>query len=239
MSSRFCTHKAAGDVNLQTSCSCWESAQISAPPLHVVDLLVCACSQSSYRQSHVWCEHTKNEAAVVGQCPSFMCALTMGLLWWTSAPSCAHPQLQPGPHSRSFGLSPCIQTESFLWVCLLKPELQHPAARPRRQVYVSAGKCSKGARTVCAGVSLFCLRQASWCTPLQASEAPCLSRLISQLVKRVPSVREPFLLHSSFPQAQVPPQFLLFNPFHSTWLQRSFLQLWLHEILWQLSVDTL
>ena len=44
-----------------------------------------------------------------------------------SGPSCTHPLCWPGPHCSPFGLSSCSQTESSPWVCLLKPEFQHPA----------------------------------------------------------------------------------------------------------------
>ena len=71
-----------------------------------------------------YCEQADNETAMVYPCLSFP-VLTVGLLWWTHAPSCMCPQLQPRTHSRPFGMSPFGQTESSPWICLLKLKFQH------------------------------------------------------------------------------------------------------------------
>ena len=107
----------------------------------------------------------------------------------------------------------CAQPESSPWVCPLKPEFQHPATAHTSRRVSSAGKCSKVAQTICAGLSLFCLLQAGCCTLLWVSEAPYLSRLTFQLVKGVPSVREPFPFYSSLPGTQVLSRFLFVFPF--------------------------
>lgn len=73
------------------------------------------------------CEHTDNEAAMADSHPSLP-SLTMGLLWWAHSPSCMHPQLWPGPHSRPLRMSLCTQTKSAPCVCLQKPEFQHSVA---------------------------------------------------------------------------------------------------------------
>ena len=86
-----------------------------------------------------------------------------------------HPQLWLGPHFRPFGLSPCSHAESSPWVCLLKPEFQHPAAVHTSRCMSLAGECSKVATTLCTDLSPFCLTQAGCCTLLRASDTPFLS----------------------------------------------------------------
>lgn len=108
----------------------------------------------------------ENEAAMAGPTPPFAHMLTMGLLCWTRAPSYAHPQVQPGTFSSPIRLSLQSQIESCPWVYPLKPESQHPAAAHTSRNTFHARKCSEVARTVCAGLSLCCLLQASCCTLL-------------------------------------------------------------------------
>ena len=70
---------------------------------------------------------------------------------------------------------------------------------------------SEVARTICANLCLFCLPQAGCYTLLWASEAPCFSLLISQPLKGVPRVKEPFFFYRSLPGVQVL-SWLLFSP---------------------------
>ena len=138
----------------------------------------------------------------------------MGLQWQTQAPSSAHPWLWLGPHSSPFRLSPCSHPQSAPQVCPLKPEFQHPAPAHTSRHASWARECMELARTFCAGLSLFCMPRAGYCTLLRASETPFPSRLISLPVKKFPRVSEHFLFHNSLPGAQVLSRFLFFFFFH-------------------------
>ena len=59
--------------------------------------------------------------------------------------------------------------------------------------------CAVQARTVCAGLSLFCLLHDDCCTLVRVSETVYPSWLVFQLVRGIPRVREPFLFHHSLP----------------------------------------
>lgn len=100
------------------------------------------------------------------------------------------------------------QPQSSLCVCPLKPGFQHPAPAHTNRLLSQAGECRKVARSLCSGLSLFCLLQDGCCTLLRASEAPFLFQLMSLPVKRLPRAREPLLFPSSFPAYKLPFQFL-------------------------------
>ena len=128
--------------------------------------------------------------------------LTERLPWLTQAPSCAHPSppawLQLGPHT-----SP-IQDVSALPAPVLFQALSSETrvAAPIPGVY----------QQMYQGVNLDPLYWYIYAFPatVQLLHSPLslrsslLSWLTSQLVKGVSWVKEPFLLHSSFPGAQGP-----------------------------------
>lgn len=90
-----------------------------------------------------------------------------------------------------------------------KPKLQHPAPACTIICASLAGENRTAGLTIYAGLSLFCLQQTSCCTPLQGTEEPPLSQLIS-LLKELSRMREPLLFHSSFSGAQVLSSFFFF-----------------------------
>ena len=132
-----------------------------------------------------------------GHTPPLVPVLTMWLLWLNWAPSCAHPQLLPGPHPRPFRLSLPSQTKSSPRVCPLKPEFQHPAAEHTR--WLGSAARWPGPSVLVSFCPACCKLAAAL-----SSEPPYLSRWTSQLVKGVPRVREHFVFHSSLPGVQVP-----------------------------------
>ena len=73
---------------------------------------------------------------------------------------------------------------------------------PTNRGVSQVGECRVVVLTLSAGYSLFCLPQTGCFSVLLGSETPPPSRLISPLVRRLPKVREPFLLHSSLPGVQ-------------------------------------
>ena len=172
----------------------------------------------------------------------------MSLLWQgPTPPLCMHLQwgfydgpglglctpLVVGPHFSPFRLFLHRQLQFFPRVCPLKPKFQYPLPAHTSRHESWAEECREVARSLCAGLSLFslfCLPQSSCCALLWAREALFLSQLISQLVKGVPRVKEPFLFHSSLPWAQAPSRFLSFFSFILPSLWWSFLQFWLYEI---------
>lgn len=131
----------------------------------------------------------------------------------TQGPSCTHSELWPRAHCMSFRLFLHSQTESSPWVCLLRPEFQHPAAVHKSRCASGAGECSEVAKTFCAGLCLFCC-----CTLLWATEALYLSWLISQLVRGVLRVRKPLFFHHSLSGLRVSSKLLLLLLFGPIWL---------------------
>lgn len=127
-------------------------------------------------------------------------------------PSHLHPWLLLGPYSRPFRLFPWSHPQYSPLVSLLKLRFLHTS-----RLAPQTGERRKVARTVCACLSPFCLRQSGCYTLLWASEAPNLSCLSSQALKGVPKVRETFLFHSSPSGMLVPYQSFAFF-FHPTWL---------------------
>lgn len=148
----------------------------------------------------------------------FLCNLTTGLQQQTWALSCIPPVV-------------VHFTLPSLWAVFSQPkpvpspglldEAQISALSPKHiSRHMSEAGYRKVAMTICASLSLFCLPQVSCYIVIRASEAPYMSCLISQRMKGVPRMREPFLLHSSFPGVQVPARFLFF--FYPIWLCGNF-----------------
>ena len=77
----------------------------------------------------------------------------------------------------------------------------HPPRRVSRQAS-RAGECWL-APTLCAGISPLCPPHPCGCALLRGSEAPPLHPRQSPPAKGLPSVWNPFLLHSSLPEVQV------------------------------------
>ena len=149
---------------------------------------------------------------MVGPCPSFYTCVNDRASLMDQGPSHLHPWLLLGPYSRPFRLFPWSHPEYSPLVSLLKLRFLHTS-----RLAPQTGERRKVARTVCACLSPFCLRQSGCYTLLWASEAPNLSCLSSQALKGVPKVRETFLFHSSPSGMLVPYQSFAFF-FHPTWL---------------------
>lgn len=133
MSSSCCAHKAAG----------WCKSEAARNQLIFQP---CLCMWETCR--HLWTARAyigRSVPAVSTPGMKLLCwghsplhELTMGLLWWTWASSCTHPQLYLWTHPRPFGLFPCSQTKWSPWACSLKPEFQHAHQQVHNLGLVSA-----------------------------------------------------------------------------------------------------
>ena len=125
-------------------------------------------------------------------------------------------------------------TSVFPWICWLKHGLQHPAPIHTSRHMSPDDECKEVAKTVCAGLSLFCLPELTWCTLLWASAAPYLSQLTSWPVRGLHILRGTFFFYSSLPGGQAL-SWLLFKYFLSSYpvMQWFFLKFWLYEIFCQ------
>lgn len=103
--------------------------------------------------------------------------------------------------SSPFRLSPCIPAHFLPRSVCWSPWISDSA--PSWTSRCVSGKYREMARALCAGLSLFCLWQSDGCPIFWACDDPFLPRMISQLVKWVPRLRETFLFHRSLPGAQV------------------------------------
>ena len=123
------------------------------------------------------------------------CILTMGLQWWTGAPSCTHLQFWLGlDHTLATAAVSAQITPVFSWVCLLKLEFSTQSLSTPAVMHLGLGSTgwwqgSQGDDTepLCWFLCFTC------CAHLWASEASFLSWLISPLVKELLKVREHFL----------------------------------------------
>lgn len=97
-------------------------------------------------------------------------------------------------------LSPYLSVET--WV-----QYPTPSHTSKEHLRLESAERGPGLSVV---VSIFFLLKAGFCTLLWASEAPYLSKHISQLVKGVPKVGEHFLYHNSLPDIQVQSWFIYF-----------------------------
>lgn len=94
----------------------------------------------------------------------------------TQAPFCTHSELWSRAHCMSFRLSLHSQTESSPWVCLLRPEFQHPSAAHKSRCASGAGECSEVARSSVL-VSVY-FAAASWMLRSALSHWSSLSVLV-------------------------------------------------------------
>ena len=97
-------------------------------------------------------------------------------------------------------LSPYLSVET--WV-------QHPTPSHTSKEHLRLGNTERGPG-LSVVVFIFFLLKAGFCTLLWTSEAPYLSKQISQLVKGVPKVGGPFLCHNSLPDIQIQSWFIYF-----------------------------
>ena len=119
------------------------------------------------------------------------CTLTMGLQWWTGAPSCTHLQFWLGlDHTLATAAVSAQITPVFSWVCLLKLEFSTQSLSTPAVMHLGLGSTgwwqgSQGDDTepLCWFLCFTC------CAHLWASEASFLSWLISPLVKELLKVR--------------------------------------------------
>ena len=131
-----------------------------------------------------------------------MSMLIMGLVWWTCAPSCAHQQRRPRPHSRPLGLPLGSQTESPPWVCPLKLMFQDPATVHTSRHMSRARKWDSMA-ALRAGPSLCCL-PASQNLHTPPEQSPGLSNSLS-VPADLPAEEGGSQGERTFPPSQLPP----------------------------------
>lgn len=111
--------------------------------------------------------------------------------------------------SSSFRLSSHNQHHSSPWGLTSKAWAAAPSPHPSQQASGQLSRAAQGwlAPTLCAGPSQLCLLDTChWCG--LSSKTPKFTPTTSLPVRVLSSVWKPFLLHSSFPEAQVPSQFL-------------------------------
>ena len=159
-------------------------------------------------------EHAKVTLSWWGPVPPVMLVLTIGLLWWTRARPfytlgfCL--DYTPAPSACFHGAIPNPLPWSVCWSSGFSSQLLHTSRLAPR-----TGGRRGAARTDCACLSPFCLRQSGGYALLWASEAPNLSCLSSQPLKGVSKVRETFLFHSS-PSGMLVPYQSFASFFHPT-----------------------
>ena len=133
----------------------------------------------------------------------------MGLQWWTWAPSCTHPQLQLGPHSSPFRLSPCSQSIFSLGLSSESQASAPSTPHTPADMCLRLGSAGRRPDPLCWSFSV--LPAANWLLHSPPSLWSSLSVLPDIPTSESASQCEgTFPLSQLPPRAQVPPQFHFF-----------------------------